>query len=113
MKFVMIKEFDWDLSKDKIIIGEIEKNYISKYKDKVSIAYLLKMGDFDENGEYNILVNTASVQIRPKAIYKNEKGYYKKIDNKRVFFNKDEVVEIERAIDKFKRYLESEEKNNG
>lgn len=98
MNFVMIKEYSWDLSKDKVIIGE-------KGKDKISIAYLLKMGDFDENEEFNILINTASIQIRPKAIYKNDKGYYKKTDNKRVFFNEQETLEIENAIEKFKKYL--------
>ena len=116
MKFVMIKEFDWDLSKDKVIIGETNEEYISTYSDsdrkgkhilnyKITISYLLKMGDFDENKEYIILRNTASVQIRPKAIYKNDKGYYKKVDNKRVFFNNEEVLEIENAIEKFKKYL--------
>lgn len=116
MKFVMIKEFSWDLSKDKVIIGEITENYTAHYESgrteertstyKISIAYLLEMGDFDINNEFSILLNTASIQIRPKAIYKNNKGYYKKVDNKRVYFNEDEVEEIEQAIDKFKRYLE-------
>ena len=116
MKFVMIKEFSWDLSKDKVVIGEITENYTAQYESgrteertstyEISIAYLLEMGDFDENKEYNILYNTASIQIRPKAIYKNDKGYYKKVDNKRVYFDKFEVAEIEQAIDKFKRYLE-------
>lgn len=115
MKFAMIREYSWDLSKDKIILGEINKSYIAHFTDgtskpsklqyKISIAYLLKMGSFDENNEYNILVNTDSIQIRPKAIYKNEKGYYKKDDGKRVFFNEDEVKEIEESIDKFKKYI--------
>ena len=116
MKFVMIKEFSWDLSEDKVIIGEITENYTLHYEserteerastNKVSIAYLLEMGDFDISNEFNILSNTASIQIRPKAIYKNNKGYYKKVDNKRVYFNEEERQEIEQAIDKFKRYLE-------
>ena len=121
MKFVMIKEYSWDLSKDKVIIGEITEDDIIRYVDgrteptkhinKISIAYLLKMGDFDEDNEYNILLNTYSIQIRPKAIYKNEKGYYKKIDNKRIYFNETEVEEIEKAIEKFKTYLEGVNKN--
>ena len=116
MKFVMIREYDHDLSKDKVIIGEIKEKYISRYTDgttkeqilkyKISIAYLLKMGDFNEDYEFNILVNTASVQIRPKAIYKNDKGYYIKNDSKRRYLNKEEVIEVEKCIDKFKKYLE-------
>lgn len=115
MKFVMIKEYDHDLSKDKVIVGEIREEYTSKYEDgrtakgtftyKVSIAYLLVIADFDQDYDFNIIHNTESVQIRPKAIYKNDKGYYKKVDNKRVFFNEKEVIEIEKAIDLYKEYL--------
>ena len=97
MKFVMIKEYDYNVSKDKVIIGEIKENDIGYYENgesyestlnhKVSIAYLLNIGDFDLNNEFNIILNTYSIQIRPKAIYKNNKGYYKKVDNKRIYFN--------------------------
>lgn len=104
MQFVMIKEFSWDLSKDKVIIG--------KNKDEnISIAYLLVIADFDQDYDFNIIRNTESVQIRPKAIYKNDKGYYKKVDGKREYFNEDRVKEIEQAIEKFKKYLEEVEKD--
>lgn len=104
MQFVMIKEFSWDLSKDKVIIG--------KNKDEnISIAYLLVIADFDQDYDFNIIRNTESVQIRPKAIYKNDKGYYKKVDGKREYFNEDRVEEIEQAIEKFKKYLEEVEKD--
>ena len=115
MKFVMIKEYDYNVSKDKVIIGEIKESDIGYYENgesykstlnhKVSIAYLLNIGDFDLNNEFNIILNTYSIQIRPKAIYKNNKGYYKKVDNKRIYFNNEETIEIEKAIEKFKKYL--------
>ena len=67
MKFVMIKEYDYNVSKDKVIIGEIKENDIGYYEngesyestlnDKVSIAYLLNIGDFDLNNEFNIILN--------------------------------------------------------
>lgn len=101
MQFVMIKEYDWDLSKDKVIIGTIEEG-----KRTITLAYLLVIADFDKDGEYNILYNTDSVQIRPKAIYKNAKGYYKKLDNKRIYLNQKETQEVELAIEKFKRFLD-------
>lgn len=99
MKFVMIREFDWDLSKDKIILGE-------KDNHKISISYLIELRDFDIDDNYTIIYNTYSIQIRPNAIYKNNKGYYKKENNKRVYFNEKEVKEIELQINKFKKYLE-------
>lgn len=115
MKFVMIREFEWDLSKDKLVIGEISKNYICEYTDgtkepktrkyKISLAYLSKMGSFNENEEYNVLLNTDSVQIRPKAIYKNDQGYYRKEDGKRIYLGDEHIEEVEKAIEKFKNYL--------
>ena len=68
---------------------------------------MLEFGTFRPS--YDILIlseNTDSVQIRPKAIYKNNKGYYIKQDNKRKYLNN--VEEIEQAIKKFKELLESE-----
>lgn len=115
MKFVMIREFEWDLSKDKLVIGEVTKDYICKYVDgteepktrkyKISLAYLSKMGSFNENEEYNVLLNTDSVQIRPKAIYKNDQGYYRKEDGKRLYLGDEHTEEVENAIEKFQEYL--------
>ncbi len=109
MKFVMIEDFDWDISKDKVVLGELHtddslNDYTFTYT--TTLAYLLRIEDFKEDDEYNILRNTDSIQIRPKAIYKNDKGYYKKVDGKRVYFEGKEIVEIENAIQKFKKYLE-------
>lgn len=124
MKFVMIKEYSWNLSKDKIILDEVQEHYTTTYLDnneteehimkhKVTLAYLLKMGSFNEDKDYNILVNTDSVQIRPKAIYKNEKGYYKKDDRgRRQYFKGQDEIDIINAINKFKHYLSTNKKLN-
>lgn len=114
MKFVMIREYDHDVSKDKIIIGEIVRDYYIMEKPsstrrstyKISLAYLSKMGSFKEDEEYNLLINTDSVQIRPKAIYKNDQGYYRKEDGKRLYLGDEHVKEVEQAIEKFKKYIE-------
>ena len=110
MKFVMIEEYDWDVSKDKIVLGKYKHVYSDEYimKHDVTIAYLLRIEDFKEDDEYNIIQNTDSIQIRPKAIYQNKKGYYKKVNGKRVYFKGKENAEIENAIQKFKKYLEEE-----
>lgn len=101
MQFVMIKDSRWNVSKDKVIIRDGKNG-----ECVLTLAYLLVIADFDKDYEYNMIYNTESVQIRPKAIYKNNKGYYKKIDNTRIYLNKKEVQEVEEAIEKFKRYLE-------
>ena len=81
MKFVMIRDYNHDLSKDKVIIGKIRKTYMEGY-ESVTLAYLKRIEDFNENDKYIIIRNTESIQIRPKAIYRNNKGYYILEDNK-------------------------------
>ena len=110
MKFVMIEDYDWDVSKDKIVLGMYKHIYsgdeVYVRKHEVTLAYLLRIEDFKEDDEYNVLRNTDSIQIRPKAIYKNKKGYYKKINGKRVYFKGKEITEIENTIQKFQKYLQ-------
>ena len=101
MQFVMINEYAWDSSNDKVIISKGDKT--------LTLAYLLRIEDFNQDNKFNILHNTDSIQIRPKAIYKNEKGYYKKVDNKRIYFTEEETKEIENTIEKFKKYIELKE----
>lgn len=62
------------------------------------------MGTFNPQDDILVLSeDTDSVQIRPKAIYKNNKGYYIKKDNKRVYL--DNVEEIKLAIKDFKEMI--------
>lgn len=102
MKFVMIRDYNHDLSKDKVIIGKIRKTYMEGY-ESVTLAYLKRIEDFNENDKYIIIRNTESIQIRPKAIYRNNKGYYILEDNKRIYL--DNIKEIETAINKFSLHL--------
>lgn len=102
MKFVMVRDYSHDLSKDKVIIGKARKTYMEGY-ESVTLAYLKKMGDFNENDKYILVRNTDSVQIRPKAIYKNNKGYYILENNKRVYL--DNIKEIEKAIQDLSLHL--------
>ena len=97
MKFIILKSYY--KSKDRIIL----KDFIER-GTSATLGYLLEFGTFKPS--YDILIlseNTDSVQIRPKAIYKNNKGYYIKQDNKRKYL--DNIEEIEQAIKKFKELL--------
>lgn len=98
MKFIILKSYY--MSKDRIILKDIKNS-----SAKLTLGYLLKMGKFNENDDILVLnEDTDSVQIRPKAIYKNNKGYYIKSDNKRVYL--DNTEEMENTINKFKRWLD-------
>jgi len=87
------------MSKDRIVLG---KHKICS--GTPTLGYLLKMGTFNENDDILILTeDTDSIQIRPKAIYKNNKGYYIKSNNKRIYL--ENVEHIENVIKEFKELL--------
>lgn len=97
MKFIILKSYY--MSKDRIVLGNHKIG-----SGTPTLGYLLKMGTFNEND--NILMlseDTDSIQIRPKAIYKNNKGYYIKVDNKRAYL--ENIEEIEQVIKEFKKII--------
>ena len=99
MKFIILKSYY--TSKDRIILKENIKKGSSVC---ATLGYLLEIKTFNENDAILILSeDTDSVQIRPKAIYKNNKGYYIKKDNKRKYL--DNIDEIEKVIKEFKEIL--------
>ena len=90
------------MAKDRIIL----KKKIDKYNTTATLGYLLEFGTFKPLEDILILSeDTDSVQIRPKAIYKNNKGYYIKQENKRKYL--DNIEEIEQIIKEFKEILEN------
>lgn len=98
MKFIILKSHY--MSKDRIIL----KENINKYHATATLGYLLEMGTFNQNDDILILSeDTDSIQIRPKAIYKNNKGYYIKQENKRVYLQNNE--HIENVIKDFKEAM--------
>lgn len=100
MKFIILKSYY--TSKDRIILKDFIKRGSSLC---ATLGYLLEFGTFLPSDDILILSeDTDSVQIRPKAIYKNNKGYYIKKDNKRKYL--DNVEEIEQVIKKFKEILD-------
>lgn len=98
MKFIILESYY--TSKDRIILKEARR-----CSSKVAtLGYLLKKGTFNENDDILVLTeDTDSIQIRPKAIYKNNKGYYIKQDNKRVYL--ENIEEIENVIKEFKEII--------
>ena len=77
MKFIILKSHY--MAKDRIIL----KEKIDEYNTTATLGYLLEFGTFKPSDDILILTeDTDSVQIRPKAIYKNNKGYYIKQDNR-------------------------------
>lgn len=99
MKFIILKSYY--TSKDRIILKDFIKRGSSLC---ATLGYLLEFGTFNPGDDVLILSeDTDSVQIRPKAIYKNNKGYYIKQNNKRKYL--DNIEEIEQAIKELKKIL--------
>lgn len=100
MKFIILKSHY--MAKDRIIL----KEKIDEYNTTATLGYLLEFGTFKPSEDILILSeDTDSVQIRSKAIYKNNKGYYIKQENKRKYL--DNIEEIEQIIKEFKEILEN------
>lgn len=97
MKFIILKSYY--MSKDRIVLKQARP-----CSSTPTLGYLLKMGTFNENDDILVLSeDTDSIQIRPKAIYKNNKGYYIKTDNKRIYL--ENIEEIEQVIKEFKEII--------
>lgn len=97
MKFIILNSYY--MSKDRIILGNRQIG-----RGTPTLGYLLTIRTFNENDDILVLSeDTDSVQIRPKAIYKNNKVYYIKEDNKRVYLTN--VEEIENAIKEFREII--------
>lgn len=98
MKFIILKSHY--MSKDRIVLKE--KCY--EYNANATLGYLITIATFNENDDILILnEDTDFIQTRPKAIYKNNKGYYILEDGKRVYL--DNIEEIEQVIKEFKETI--------
>lgn len=102
MKFIMTRKPDATNynNDEKVVIAKVKTQYNTV--DVLSLAYLETVRkDFDLGDPFlllDVVTDTASVQIRPKAIYHNEKGYYKKADGEKVFFSEEETSRIINAV---------------
>ena len=111
MKFIMTQKPDATNhnNDEKVVVAKVKTQYNTV--DVLSLAYLETVRkDFDPDDHfllYNIVTDTASVQIRPKAIYHNDKGYYKKVDGKKMFFSEEETEQIVNAINLARLYVEN------
>lgn len=108
LKLVMLKdEKQKGLSKDRVEI------YTLPNGEKITLGFLLKKADFNENQRYLMVGFDDSVQIRPKAIYKNIRGYYIYDDDVRVFFTEEQCDKIKNGKRILKKYLTDLYENKG
>lgn len=112
MKLIMLKNSQVYMAKDRVIVGKIKEHKIFDMVYTISLGYLAIHKDFDQKAEYIETTETASIQIRPRVIYKNQVGYYRKNEGKIVYFSEKETDLIDKTINKFRKYLKTKYQNN-
>lgn len=95
---------------DRVKIVTIKRNYFNdeyQWDVKYMCNVLIEITkDFDIREYFPIVSDTCSVQIRPKGLFKTNKGYFYKGANKeRVYLTKNEEVEMLDYIEKAKVFL--------
>lgn len=119
IKFIMLKAGGGTPDKQRVIIGETTSykkiqftngNIDDGFKvyeqiNIITLGILIEKFDFNPNDKIIVCGEFDSYQIRPKAIYKNNKGQYYYKDNGNVYLNKDQNDRIENIIEIFKKSL--------
>ena len=100
MKFVILN--DYSNSKDRLRVKSDEPiPIIPEFKEVKTVGVLIEVvKDFDPySDEIQIVRNTDSFQVRPKAIFANKKNdYYWMYEGKRVYLSENEVEELDRFL---------------
>lgn len=106
MKFALNIDYGNYSSKDRVIVFEGEINYFNK-PNRLNLckfhlnALIETTKDFDVySNEIQFVDDTDSVQIRPKGIHSNSKGYFYKLKSQRVYLSDYEVSEMFEFIKK-------------
>lgn len=98
--FRLVKSFH--NSKDKLIVGETK--FSERLMEPVSVAILVNVTEnFELNNVVEIIDDTDSFQIRPKAIHMNSKGYYYKLNSSPVYLTDDQIKDMEVYISRAKK----------
>lgn len=107
MKFIINKEISYT-HEDRICILKRHEDYF-KRGDTIEVKYLcnaviMVTKDWNIDTKFSIVDDTASIQYRPKGIFRNKKGFYYK-NKGTVYLNKDEVDEMFQYMSEALEYL--------
>jgi hypothetical protein len=110
MKFIINQEIGY-VHKDRVRILKRMEDYFN-HGSETEVQYLCNAvikttQDWDMEEEFPIVGDTASIQIRPKGIFQNTKGfYYKGPDKKSVYLTKEEMEDMFKYILRAKQFIE-------
>ena len=111
MKFCIEKTISYT-NVDRVKITTKKEDYFERntlYNVNYMCNVLIKVTeDFNIEHQFPIVSDTCSIQIRPKGIFKSNKGYfYKGNDKQRVYLSKEEELKMINYIEKAKNYIEA------
>jgi len=112
MKFIIVKEIGYT-NDDRVVILKREEDYF-KHGHTTEVKYLCNVvvmvtKDWNYDTKFSIVDDTASIQYRPKGIFRNKKGFYYK-NKGTVYLSNDEVEEMLLYMSEALEYLNSAKK---
>jgi predicted GH43/DUF377 family glycosyl hydrolase len=103
MKYIIIRDCKSNLKKDRFIINYDTK---SEMYNIATLGLLEESKDFNLKDEIIVCENFDSYQLRPKALYKNNKGIYYKKSINRGYLKKQEIYYLdEKEIKELDNFL--------
>lgn len=96
MRFILIRKHPWGEIKDRVIAPIVlEPEAKGSPDEQLFVCAMVKVTeDFKEDGLTVLTSDTDSIQIRPKQLFKNTKGYYYKLGSSRVYVRTSDVEEF-------------------
>lgn len=93
MRFILIRKSPWGPIKDRVLAPiELDPEAKGSSDEQLFVCAMVKVTeDFKEDGLTVLTSDTDSIQIRPKQLFCNTKGYYYKLHGKNIYVDKDEV----------------------
>jgi hypothetical protein len=100
----LVKVESYYPGKDRMIIGKIDKE---SYENDICLAVLvIVIEDFKPNELINdVLRETDSYQIRPKALYKNTRGVFFKDEKERRYLTLQEKIDLRIENEELGKFL--------
>lgn len=96
MRFILIRKSPWGPIKDRVLAPiELDPEAKRSSDEQLFVCAMVKVTeDFKEDGLTVLTSDTDSIQIRPKQLFCNTKGYYYKLGSSRVYVRTSDVEEF-------------------
>lgn len=114
MRFILIRKSPWGEIKDRVLAPiELDPEAKRSSDEQLFVCAMVKVTEvFKEDGLTVLTSDTDSIQIRPKQLFKNTKGYYYKLGSSREYVKTEAVEEFLSDISKKEAVINEKLKQN-